>query len=66
MLRTRAFNDEKVILDRDYLVCDIIPYLSAAIYQDSLYQHIEQTLGLKIAYAKKEITVQNATQEEII
>lgn len=64
VLRTRAFNDEKVILDRDYLVCDIIPYLSAAICQDSLYQHIEQTLGLKIAYAKKEITVQNATQED--
>ena len=29
-----------------------------------MYSYIEGELGLKIAYAKKEITVQNATEED--
>ena len=31
---------------------------------DSLYEYLENTLGLKIAYANKEITVQMATEED--
>lgn len=39
-------------------------HLAEEICQDSLYEYLENILGLKIAYANKEITVQMATEED--
>lgn len=38
--------------------------ITKEICKDSIYAYVEGELGLKIAYAKKEITVQFATEED--
>lgn len=62
--RVRRINKEAVILDTDVLDAQIITDLTKEIAQDSLYQHIEGTLGLTIAYARKEITCQNINGQD--
>jgi len=62
--RIRKIDDEKVILDIDYLNSQIIPGLTIDHARDSIYEYIEKQLGLKISFAKKEITVIKATKEE--
>lgn len=62
--RIRKFDGERIIRDIDHLNAQIIPGLTKEIAHDSLYDYIEHTLGLKISFAKKEITVQNATQKD--
>ena len=64
LIRTRKIDGEKVILDKDYIVKKYVDELTTEICQDSLYEYIENVLGLKIAYANKEITMQMATDED--
>ncbi|EGT3616390.1 trehalose operon repressor [Clostridium perfringens] len=64
IIRTRNIDGEKIILDKDYLNANFVPRLTEEICKDSLYNYIEGELGLKIAYAEKEITVQTATEED--
>ncbi|MET1248291.1 trehalose operon repressor [Sporolactobacillus sp. STCC-11] len=64
VIRSRSVNGEAVILDRDYLIQSIVPMLTADICERSLYDYIENDLGLKIGFAKKEITVERATDED--
>lgn len=62
--RVRKIDGEKIIIDIDHLNAKIVPGLTEEIAQDSLYEYIEKKLGLKISFAKKEITVQSATQRD--
>lgn len=62
--RIRKIDGEKVILDIDYLNGEIVKNLKIEHAQDSLYEYIEKQLGLKISFARKEITVVRATKEE--
>ncbi|QQP70276.1 trehalose operon repressor [Carnobacterium sp. CS13] len=62
--RQRQVNGEVVILDKDYLLASVISDMPDAAAHDSLYTYIEQTLGLVIGYAQKEITVEPATAED--
>ena len=62
--RLRKVHGEVVIIDKDYLVTSIIPSISNEAAEDSLYRYIEQTLGLSIGYAQKEITVDPITEED--
>ena len=64
VVRVRNIDGEKIILDKDYLNSEFVPRLTEEICKDSLYKYIEGELGLKIAYAEKEITVQTATEED--
>ncbi|BDU94324.1 trehalose operon repressor [Clostridium perfringens A] len=64
VVRVRNIDGEKIILDKDYLNAEFVPRLTEEICKDSLYKYIEGELGLKIAYAEKEITVQTATEED--
>lgn len=64
VVRARSIGGEKVILDKDYVLQRVVEHLTVDICKDSLYNYIENELGLKIAYAKKEITVQKATEED--
>ncbi|WP_426348778.1 trehalose operon repressor [Alloiococcus sp. CFN-8] len=64
VIRIREFGGKKVILDKDYFNGDIISELTEAICLDSIYEYIEEVLGLKIAFAHKEITVETATLED--
>ena len=62
--RIRKIDGEKVILDIDYLNGNIVTGLKEKHAQNSLYEYIEKELGLKISFARKEITVIKATKEE--
>ncbi|AEB31161.1 transcriptional regulator, GntR family protein [Carnobacterium sp. 17-4] len=62
--RLRKVHGEVVIIDKDYLLTSIIPSIPNEAAEDSLYHYIEQTLGLSIGYAQKEITVDPITEED--
>lgn len=64
IVRVRKIDGENIILDKDYLNAKFVPTLTLEVCNNSLYEYIEETLGLKISYAKKEITVQQATEED--
>lgn len=60
LTRLRRVAGRPVVVDDDYLLTPPIHELSQQVAQTSIYQYFEQVLGLKIAYAKKEITVRPA------
>ncbi|MCD7807768.1 MAG: trehalose operon repressor [Erysipelotrichaceae bacterium] len=62
--RIREIDGEKIILDIDYINAQVVPDLTIEHAQNSLYEYIENDLGLKISFARKEITVIKATEEE--
>lgn len=62
--RIRDIDGEKIILDIDYINAQVIPHLTKEIVQDSIYEYIENDLGLKVSFAKKEITVIQASNQE--
>lgn len=57
--RVRKVDGEQVILDKDYISQRLIPGLDEDICQDSIYEYIEQELGLSISYAKKKFWWRN-------
>lgn len=63
MIRQRKINGEVVILDRDYLLKNVVPTLTATQAAGSIYEYFENELQLTIAYAQKEITVEEVTPE---
>lgn len=64
IVRSRSIAGERIILDKDYLVQKYVLNITKEVCANSIYEYIENELGLKIAYAKKEITVQSATEED--
>lgn len=62
--RVRKVDGEHVILDKDYISQRLISGLNREICQDSIYEYVEQKLGLSISYAKKEILVEEPTAED--
>jgi GntR family trehalose operon transcriptional repressor len=64
VIRSREINQEKIILDKDYIRKEFVPTITKDICEDSLYRYFEKTLGLVISFAKKEITVEEATEED--
>lgn len=64
VIRVRAMRHEKIILDKDFFVKEIIPGLTEVICQNSIYEYIEKNLGLSVSFAKKEITVEELTKED--
>lgn len=63
LIRQRRIDGEVVILDKDYLIADIIPELPAIKAQKSIYDYFENDLSLEISYAQKEITVDPVNKE---
>lgn len=59
--RVRYIDDEAVILDTDFVNAQIVPELTEEIVKNSLYEYIEDVMGLRIASANKEITCQTVT-----
>lgn len=64
VIRVRSLDDERVILDKDYLNKRLIPILTKEACENSIYDFIEKELGLVISFAKKEITVEAPTEED--
>ncbi|PAE15544.1 trehalose operon repressor [Virgibacillus sp. 7505] len=62
--RLRKLDGEGVIYDKDLLLKEIAPGLTEEIAADSIYDYLEQDLGLSISYAKKEVVVEEAQAED--
>ena len=62
--RLRKVHGAVVSTEKDYLLTSFVPSISNEAAEDSLYHYIEQTLGLSIGYAQKEITVDPITEED--
>ncbi|EJO5346655.1 trehalose operon repressor [Clostridium botulinum] len=64
VIRVREINDKKIILDKDFFNKKYVPLLTKDICENSIYEYLENELGLKISFARKEITMQQATEED--
>lgn len=64
VIRAREIEGERVILDKDYFLPEAVQSMTEEIAAGSIYDYVEQTLGLVISYAKKEISVEEATEDD--
>ncbi|WP_054714218.1 trehalose operon repressor [Lacticaseibacillus manihotivorans] len=64
LVRLREVNGEPVIIDIDYINGDVVPAISKAVAEDSLYAYFEGQLHLTIAYAKKRNHRRAATAQD--
>ncbi|NRD76761.1 trehalose operon repressor [Bacillus sp. BRMEA1] len=64
VVRSREMDGERIILDKDFFNKKFVPHLSREICSSSIYEYLENGLGLKISFAKKEIFVDEATDED--
>ncbi|GAB6138196.1 trehalose operon repressor [Halanaerobaculum tunisiense] len=64
VIRARKIGEERIILDKDFLRQDFVPSLTKEICAQSIYEYIEDELGLEISFAKKVISVVEATAED--
>jgi GntR family transcriptional regulator, trehalose operon transcriptional repressor len=62
--RVREIDGEKIILDKDYFNQSYINCLTKEICEASIYDYIENELGMKISFAKKEIIVVEPADED--
>lgn len=64
VVRAREMEGESIILDKDFFNQTFVPCLTRAICENSIYEHIENELNLKISFAKKEMFVDEVTEED--
>lgn len=64
VIRVRNIDGENIILDKDYLDSNVVSFLDEDICKDSIYNYLEDKKKLNISFAKKEITVEGATNED--
>jgi GntR family trehalose operon transcriptional repressor len=64
VMRAREIGNEKIILDKDFLNEKMVPSLTKEICENSIYEYIENELNMIISFAKKEIVVEEPTEED--
>lgn len=64
VLRAREIDGERIILDKDFFSKKHVPSLTREICEGSIYEYLEQEMELKISFAKKEIFVDDPTEED--
>ncbi len=64
IIRARELENERIILDKDFVLKKYVPALTKEICEGSIYEYIEGELGLAISFAKKEISVDEPTEED--
>ncbi|PKR86293.1 trehalose operon repressor [Heyndrickxia camelliae] len=64
IIRARELENERIILDKDFILKKYVPALTKEICEGSIYEYIEGELGLAISFAKKEISVDEPTEED--
>ncbi|SDI73004.1 trehalose operon repressor [Natribacillus halophilus] len=62
--RIRHIDGERIILDKDVFSAEVIPQLTKAICETSIYDYIENELGLTISFAHKEIVIEEPSEED--
>lgn len=63
-IRVREISGEKVILDKDFFNESYVPMPPVEICEHSIYNYIENELGLTIGFAQKEIVVEEPTEKD--
>lgn len=64
LYRVRTLKGERIIFDINYFLADIVTDLSPAVAEQSIYEYMEESLGLKIGFAKRVIHVEKATPQD--
>ena len=64
LIRIRKIEGERIIIDKDYIPRKYVANIPLKAAQDSLYEYLENDLGMKISYCTKEITVHEVTDED--
>lgn len=59
--RVRYLNGKALILDTNVFLARLVPNLTPAIAEQSIYEYIEDRLGMQIGTSKRQITVEHAT-----
>lgn len=62
--RVRCLDGKALILDINLFRKDLVPGLTRAIAATSIYEYIEETLGMTIVTSKRRMTVERATRED--
>lgn len=62
--RVREIEGERVIFDIDYFKRSVVPKLTREICAGSVYDYLENELGIKIGIAQKIVTVEEAGRED--
>ena len=62
--RVRYLNGKALILDVNYFLKEFVPGLTPEIAANSIYEYIENTLGMQIITSKRRITVEHATARD--
>lgn len=60
LIRTRSIKGEVMIVDEDYIRCKYVPSIPHSKALTSIYQYIEDDLGIEIAYANKQGVAEKA------
>ncbi|MCM2532678.1 trehalose operon repressor [Neobacillus pocheonensis] len=64
VIRSREMDHERIILDKDFFNKKVVINLTKEICEGSIYEYLEHVAGLKISFAKKEISVVEPTEED--
>lgn len=62
LIRTRAIQGEVMIVDEDYIRCKFVPNIPHSKALNSIYQYIEEDLGIELSYANKRGVAEKANQ----
>lgn len=62
--RVRYLDGKALILDINYFLQDLVPGLTADIAARSIYEYIENVLGMQIVTSKRKMTVERATTHD--
>ncbi|NQN68416.1 UTRA domain-containing protein [Streptococcus suis] len=62
--RVRTIDGERLEYEISYFDRRIVPYLSKEVAESSIYQYLENDLGLQISHSRREISFRFATEEE--
>lgn len=62
--RVRYLDGKALILDVNYFLKEFVPGLTPEIAANSIYEYIENTLGMQIITSKRRITVEHATARD--
>ena len=62
--RVRYLDGKALILDVNYFLKELVPGLTPQIAANSIYDYIENTLGMQIITSKRRITVEHATARD--
>lgn len=62
--RVRTIDGERLEYEISYFDRRIVPYLSKEVAESSIYQYLEEELGLEISHSRREISFRFATEEE--